>query len=134
MSPDFASAECDYHPVLSLPDKQPLERDSLRWTRSSGCYQLKSAMAWCDLFEATGDAQFCEPDQPALEFSLRSGAGFLPGVSDRLKVMDRLHAFCYFLEGLLPRAEEARCAAALSDGICQVARLLREIAPEFERS
>ena len=31
--------------------------------------------------------------------------------------MDRLHAFCYFLEGLLPRAAESRCAAALRDGI-----------------
>ena len=48
--------------------------------------------------------------------------------------MDRLHAFCYFLEGLLPRAADARCAAALRDGIARVAWHLRDIAPEFERS
>ena len=32
----------------------PLERDALRWSRTATCYQLKSAMAWWDLFEATG--------------------------------------------------------------------------------
>ena len=48
--------------------------------------------------------------------------------------MDRLHAFCYFLEGLLPRATESRCAAALREGIELCAWHLRDIAPEFERS
>jgi hypothetical protein len=48
--------------------------------------------------------------------------------------MDRLHAYCYFLEGLLPRATEARCAAALRDGLGRAAWHLRDIAPEFERS
>ena len=48
--------------------------------------------------------------------------------------MDRLHAFCYFLEGLLPRSGDARCAAALRDGIGRCAWHLRDIAPEFERS
>ena len=48
--------------------------------------------------------------------------------------MDRLHAFAYFLEGLLPCAHEARCAAALSEGIRRTAQLLREIAPTFERA
>ena len=48
--------------------------------------------------------------------------------------MDRLHAFCYFLEGLLPRAGDSRCAAALRDGIGRCAWHLRDIAPEFERS
>jgi hypothetical protein len=48
--------------------------------------------------------------------------------------MDRLHAFLYFLEGLLPRAHEPRCAAAIRDGIPRAAHHLREIAPEFERS
>ena len=53
---------------------------------------------------------------------------------ERLKVMDRLHAFLYFLEGLLPHANEPRCAAAIRDGIPRAAHHLREIAPEFERS
>jgi hypothetical protein len=48
--------------------------------------------------------------------------------------MDRLHAFCYFLEGVLPRVNEKRCGTALCAGIRMVAQYLREIAPEFERS
>jgi len=49
-------------------------------------------------------------------------------------VMDRLHAFCYFLEGLLPRARDPRCCAAINDGIHRVSALLHEISPDFERS
>jgi hypothetical protein len=49
--------------------------------------------------------------------------------------MDRLHAFSYFLEGILPRAAaDPRCAAALAEGIDMVARHLRELAPDFARS
>jgi hypothetical protein len=48
--------------------------------------------------------------------------------------MDRLHAYCYFLEGLLPRATRSDCAPVLCAGIARVGRLLREIAPAFERS
>jgi hypothetical protein len=69
-----------------------------------------------------------------LDASLRSYPSFLPGHPERVKVMDRLHAFSYFVEGLLPRAHEPRACAAIADGIGRVAGLLREIAPEFERS
>jgi hypothetical protein len=91
-------------------------------------------MAWWDLFEATGETRFTEPYERMLAASLRSYAEFLPGHAERPKVMDRLHAFCYFLEGLLPRASEARCAAALRDGIGRAASHLRTIAREFERA
>ena len=131
---DFASEDGSFHPVLSLPDKRPLARDAGRWSRYPGCYQLKAAMAWWDLLEATADTQFREPYERVLEYSLGACGGFLPGHSERPKVMDRLHAFLYFLEGLLPSAQEARCAAAIRDGIGRVAHHLREIAPEFERS
>jgi hypothetical protein len=131
---DFASANGSFHPVLSLPGKRPLERDPGRWSRNPGCYQLKAAMAWWDLLEATGDAQFREPYERMLEYSLVACGGFLPGHPERPKVMDRLHAFLYFLEGLLPHADEPSGAAAIRDGIRAVAHHLREIAPEFERS
>jgi hypothetical protein len=134
MATDFASEQGDFHPVLALPGRQPIERDAMRWSRASGCYQLKAAMAWWDLFEATGDAGFRALYERALEFSLRQSSGFLPGQADPLKVMDRLHAFLYFLEGLLPRASEAPCAAALVEGILRVEGLLREIGPRFVRS
>jgi hypothetical protein len=135
MALDFVSPDHDgFHPVLSLPDKRPLPRDPLRWSRSPGCYQLKAAMAWWDLAEATGDAQFRGPYNRALAHSLQTWSGFLPGHSEKPKVMDRLHAFLYFLEGLLPRASDAHCAATLCGGIRSVAHHLRDIAPEFERS
>jgi hypothetical protein len=134
MARDFASPAGDFHPILALPSKTPVPRDPLRWSRSATCYQLKSAMAWWDLFEATGETRFIEPYERVLDSSLRTYADFLPGHPERPKVMDRLHAFCYFLEGLLPRATVARCAAALRDGIGLAAFHLRAIAPEFERS
>ena len=58
MMRDFAGAGGDYHPILALPAKTPIERDPGRWSRSTGCYQLKSAMAWWDLFEVTGASRF----------------------------------------------------------------------------
>ena len=133
MAADFHARD-DIHPVLSLPDKQPLDRDSARWSRSAGCYQLKSAMAWYDLAEATGNAAFRHSYERVLESSLRTCAAFLPGHPDRHKVMDRLHAFCYFLEGLLPAVADPRCATALCTGIRSVSNHLRTIAPEFVRS
>ncbi|HMC57777.1 MAG TPA: hypothetical protein VKJ01_01170 [Candidatus Solibacter sp.] len=134
MAVDFASHDGDFHPILSLPDKCPVERDALRWSRMPGCYQLKSAMSWWELFEATGDPRFRQAYERVLEYSLGAYAGFLPGHADRLKVMDRLHAFCYFLEGMLPRSGDSACAAAIRDGIGRAAQLLREGAPEFERA
>jgi hypothetical protein len=127
-------AGADFHPILALPAKQPLDRDPSRWSRSPGCYQLKAAMAFHDLAQEAGETSFLDGYERTLNASLRSYAAFLPGHPDRMKVMDRLHAFCYFREGLLPRARDPRCCAAISDGIRRVAALLREIAPEFERS
>jgi hypothetical protein len=147
---DFAAPDGSFHPILSLPERRPLEPDAGRWSRSPGCYQLKAAMAWWDLLEATADAQFREPYERVLEYSLGACGGFLPGHPERPKVMDRLHAFLYFLEGLLPHASGPgvpgpyahaggpgvpdRCAAAIREGIGRAAHHLREIAPEFERS
>src|SRR5579872_5010764 len=131
---DFAAPDGEHHPILSLPGKQPLDHDSLRWSRSPGCYQLKSATAWWELFQATSDVRFVERYDRALETALRRYGSFLPGHPDRLKVVDRLHAFLYFLEGLLPRAKEKPCAAAICHGIGLVAQFVGETAPEFERS
>jgi hypothetical protein len=134
MSRDFAGPMGDFHPILALPARTPVPRDPQRWSRTATCYQLKSAMAWWELFEATHESRFIEPYERVLETSLGTFADFLPGHAERPKVMDRLHAFCYFLEGLLPRAADSRCAAALREGIQQCAWHLRDIAPEFERS
>ena len=134
MAADFASEAGDFHPVLALPEKRPLARDASRWSQSAGCYQLKAAMCWHDLADATGDESFRAPYDRLLADSLRTYGQFLPGHWDPHKVMDRLHAFLYFLEGLLPSTNDPRCAAALCAGIRLVAGHLWRIAPEFERS
>ena len=133
MLSDFRDGD-GFHPVLELPSKSATRRDPLRWSRSTGCYQLKAALAWLELAEVDGEARFREAYEESLDWALHSYDNFLPGHHERARVMDRLHAFSYFLEGMLPRAGEACCRAALSDGIGRVASLLREIGPEFERS
>ena len=124
MGRDFWSASGEIHPILSLPSKEawPYEK---RWSREPGCFQLKSALAWSDL-------GFDDWYEQALEFSLRTHDSFLPGESDPLRVMDRLHAYSYFLEALCKH--RARTHEALRVGIGRVAGLLREIGPRFERS
>lgn len=134
MMRDFASSQGDFHPILMLPEKRPEERDARRWSRSAACYQLKSAMAWWDLFEATGDGCFQTPYQRVLDYSLATFDHFVPSEFERLQIMDRLHAYCYFLEGLLPCANQERCRTALATGIDRAGALLRQIAPEFVRS
>ena len=134
MMRDFQSEEGEFHPILELPEKQPEPRDAARWSRSAGCYQLKSAMAWRDLAEATGEDAFRDPYHRVLQYAMATSDRFLPGHPERRGVMDRLHAYCYFLEGLLPVAGDRRRAAALCTGIQRVGHYLRDIAPEFERS
>lgn len=129
MARDFRAPDGSFHPILTLPGKCPVERDARRWSRSPGCYQLKATMAWWDLWEATGDACYRQLYEGLRAESLRNAGDFLPGHADRRKVVDRLHAYLYFLEGLLPMPCDA-----LALGIDRVADLARELAPEFERS
>ncbi len=118
-----------FHPVISLPEKQPLAYES-RWSRSPGCYQLKAALAWREV----GDAQANRLFESALGQALSTHENFLAGEPDREKLMDRLHAYCYFLEGLLAVADRDQVRRVLQQGIDRVAGLLREISPQFERS
>jgi hypothetical protein len=132
MARDFG---CEGEPpaILALPAKQPLAPGA-GWSRKPGCYQLKSAMAWYELYQGTGVEDFRRWYEASLEAALRSHDGFLLLEADREKVMDRLHAYCYFLEGLLPAVDRPECAAALAEGIERTSRYLGEIAPVFERS
>jgi hypothetical protein len=118
-----------FHPVITLPDKQPLPYEP-RWSRRPGCYQLKSATAWLGIGDEHGARMF----DAALKGALGTHESFLPGDADRERVMDRLHAYCYFLEALLFVADREECAKTLACGIDRVAELLRAISPEFERS
>ena len=119
-----------FHPVISLPDKQPLPpepQQAPRWSRKPGCYQLKSALAWREI----GDPHARQLFDAAVAFALTNHERFLEEETDREKLMDRLHAYCYFLEALLFTADSGE---ALASGIGRVGQLLREIAPSFERS
>ncbi|HUA85781.1 MAG TPA: hypothetical protein VMB85_18100 [Bryobacteraceae bacterium] len=117
-----------FHPIISLPEKQPLGYEP-RWSRSPGCYQLKAALAWREIGDADANRLF----ESALGQALATHQNFLDE-PDREKLMDRLHAYCYFLEGLLGAADRSEARPALQQGIDRVAALLREISPEFERS
>jgi hypothetical protein len=115
-----------FHPVVTLPDKQPLPYEP-QWSRSPGCYQLKSALAWLGM----GDGHAARMFDAALVSALATHESFLPGDADSNRVMDRLHSYCYFLEALLSAAESH--TGVLAWGIGRVAELLREISPRFER-
>ncbi|MDQ6663093.1 MAG: hypothetical protein M3Z23_01715 [Acidobacteriota bacterium] len=132
MLADFDSG-ADFHPILRLPGKEPLARDA-RWSRSPGCYQLKSALGWYELAEETGDANPRNAYVRLLADAIASHREFLPGHADDDRVMDRLHAYCYFLEALLPYARRSPFTEEFGWGIDTVARLLHKIAPTFARS
>jgi hypothetical protein len=121
------------HPIIALPDKRPLAWEP-RWSASPGCYQLKSAMAWHELFEVTGESAFLRGYEAALEAAVEDDRAFLAVDSDPQRIMDRLHAYAYFLEGLLPVLDRPACAQVFRDGVDRVSRLLRKIAPDFVRS
>lgn len=129
---DFRAGRC-YHPILTLPDKRPLAREP-RWSKEPGCYQLKSALAWHEVARITNDLALDAAFEDALSNALASHGSFLPGTEDRQAVMDRLHAYCYFLEGLVAFLDRDECAAACREGIDRVSMLLRDIAPDFARS
>jgi hypothetical protein len=124
MSSDFAG-DGFFHPVVCLPDKQPLPQEP-RWSRQPGCYQLKAALA----FREAGDPELARNYASARDYALATEREFLPGDSDPDKVMDRLHAYCYFLEGLLAECDPD----VIARGIHTVQELHRQIAPRFERS
>ncbi len=117
------------HPVISLPAREPWPYEK-RWSREPGCFQLKSALAWRDLSQmAGGDPTLAVYWRQALAQARESDPHFLPGVNERLKVMDRLHAYSYYMEALL--AERSPLLAA---AIPRTAHYLHSLAPEFARS
>lgn len=123
----------EFHPVITLPDKQPLQRES-KWSREPGCYQLKAALVWREI----GDEHATRMFERALADALATHRSFLPGAPDHQAVMDRLHAYCYFLEAILGEGDSPnhheQVREAVKWGVAKVASLLREIAPDFERS
>lgn len=122
----------DIDPILELPSLRPAPRDA-RWSRTPDCYQLKSALAWLEMADATGDTAWRAHYERCLERSLATEEAFLtrePGV----RVMDRLHSYGYFLEALLPMTGMPEVRKALEAGIRRAEQHLRAVRQEFERS
>lgn len=132
MISDF-SAGGEFHPILQLPDKEPLDRGT-KWSGSAGCYQLKAALAWWEVASVADDADLKQAFQKMLGLALQNHAKFLPGAAEPHRIMDRLHAYCYFLEGLTEVLDQPACGTALGQGIAAVEKHLRDIAPTFVRS
>lgn len=132
MSRDFVNGR-DIDPILDLPSKTAVARDG-RWSRSSDCYQLKSALAWLELDEHAAGKGFAAEYERALQRALQTHIAFFDHEPDPSRVMDRLHAYCYFLEALQPRAERPEVRSALEDGIERAASHLRRVRAGFERS
>ncbi len=122
-----------FHAIVSLPGLEPVA-PARGWSRRPGCYQLKAALAWLELAEETGCRALARQYDRMLAAALAGDRGFLPGDADPSRVMDRLHAYAYFLEGLLPFALRPDCRRALASGVERAAVLLRRIAPGFARS
>lgn len=132
MRRDFVNS-VDIDPILDLPSKSPVPRDA-RWSRTSDCYQLKSALAWLELDECAPGHEYVAEYEKALQRALRTHASFFDREPSAHRKMDRLHAYCYFLEAMLARAERPEVRNALEEGIDRAATLLRRIRSEFERS
>ncbi|MGJ5816813.1 hypothetical protein [Paludibaculum fermentans] len=132
MSRDFVNRH-DIHPILTLPGKCPVARDA-RWSRSSDCYQLKSALAWLDLYEVTGNESFRSEFEWTLERALQTHGEFFDHEPQNHRIMDRLHAYGYFLEAILAVSERPEVRQALEEGIEREAAHLRAVRHEFERS
>ena len=120
-------------PVIELPHCRPLALEP-RWSRLPGCYQLKSALAWREVSEQTGQEALAQAWADTLAAAIASHESFLPGAEEPARVMDRLHAYCYFLEALLFAPATEQRDRLLEGGIARVAGLLHAIAPEVARS
>lgn len=131
MACDFAREDGAYWPVISLPDKASEALDPARWSRTPGCYQLKSAVAWRELAAITGLTFWRDIYAAVLETALATHQSYLRDYTDPHQAMDRLHPYLYFLEALLPHAEYA---AVVREGGARVRDRYNHLTPQFERA
>jgi hypothetical protein len=123
----------DYHPILDLPAKEPLPRTE-HWSRTPGCYQLKAALAWREVAEAAQDKTLRDAYLGMVDSALATHADYLAGAVNEHQVMDRLHPYAYFLEGLTPLLHRPDCAEVYLQGMSSISLRLNAIAPSFARS
>ncbi|HWF06853.1 MAG TPA: hypothetical protein VG297_00235 [Bryobacteraceae bacterium] len=132
MLADFRAHD-NFHPIAMLPSKTPLPYAD-KWSRAPGCYQLKSARTWWDVAEITGDATLRNAYLEFADFNVANHRKLLEGVTCPSERMDRLHPYCYFLEGLLAHPERPKHAEVYIECINSISKQLREIASKFARA
>jgi hypothetical protein len=105
------------------------------WSVEPGVYQLKVGLAFLELAEASGLGLFKATTESLRKWALKRQESFLrEETEDPQLLMDRAHAYCYFLEGLLPEAALDRdCSQALQFGLQSVENLVEEIGGQFLR-
>jgi hypothetical protein len=122
-----------FFPLLDLQNDQP-SAGTGSWAVKAEVYQLKSALAFLELSDATGNREFNTSTEKMLSWCLKTYEGFVRPDDDPEKVVDQLHAYCYFLEGLLPIAsEDMKASNALQRGVLEVENRMREIAGGYQR-
>lgn len=123
-----------FFPLFNLETGEPFEGTD-KWSLRSGVYHLKVGLAFRELSVITGLAEFDACLGDLKRWCLDRHEVFLPGHDDPERVMDRMHAYCYFLEGLLPYAGfESDSSRALQFGILKLENLVRELEAGFLRS
>jgi len=121
-----------FHAILEVPTRRPADPNG-RWSQSPGCYQLKAALAWRELSEQDDHPGHGSTFARTLQFALDDAAVFPLREPQRERMMDRLHAYCYYLEGLLGAARDPGAAGALARGIDRAAALFAQLSPDVER-
>jgi hypothetical protein len=122
-----------FFPVFDLQSGEAHAGGS-SWTTEAEVYQLKSALAFLELSEATGKREFEASTELTLQWSLKRHEGFVRGDDPAEILMGRLHAYCCFLEGLLPAATDNIVAShALQHGVLRVENLMKEAAAQYQR-
>ncbi len=122
-----------FFPVIDLSSGVPSASPE-NWSLEPGPYQLKVGLAFLELAEVTSSGLFSKVSERLLANALRTHEAFLPGHTETDRVVDRLHAYCYFLEGLLPFLERHfECVLILQGGISKVERMMAEAREGLER-
>jgi hypothetical protein len=134
MMGQMSRVDGSFFPLLDLAAGLPSAGEG-QWSLEPQVYQLKVGLAFLELAEATSSTMFSKTAENLLQWSLRQHEMFLPGAEEPDQVADRLHAYCYFLEGLLPFvARRFDCAQVLQAGITRVEKLAVETRRALERS
>ncbi len=134
MAKDFRNGAL-YAPILEAPSKRSLTQEPHRWSRSSGCYQLKAALAWYELWRLTGEERYRALYSETVAWSIADHIGFLErSDSSGRDRMDRLHPYCYFLEGLLPVVADGGNAEIFRSAIGRIVEVLAAMRTKFLRA